>query len=152
MLRGAWYAQELLSTFSSAIGEIALIPSTGGVFTVDIVHAGFPGSIEHGDSASLTTFGLEPTMTRLWDRKTEGGFPETKELKRRVRDIIEPGRDLGHIDGKKGKEGLPAKENPAMKYNAVEADKNKPARSSPIPSEVERNSDVSVCEDCTQAL
>ena len=26
---------------------------------------------------------------------------ETKELKRRVRDIIEPGRDLGHVDGKK---------------------------------------------------
>lgn len=27
--------------------------------------------------------------------------PETKELKRRVRDIIEPGRNLGHVDGKK---------------------------------------------------
>jgi hypothetical protein len=26
---------------------------------------------------------------------------ETKELKKRVRDIIEPGRDLGHVDGKK---------------------------------------------------
>lgn len=28
----------------------------------------------------------------------DGGFPETKELKRRVRDVIEPGRDLGHVD------------------------------------------------------
>jgi len=37
----------------------------------------------------------------LWDRKAEGGFPETKELKRRVRDIIDPSRDLGHVDGKK---------------------------------------------------
>lgn len=26
---------------------------------------------------------------------------ETKELKRRLRDIIEPGRDLGHVDDKK---------------------------------------------------
>jgi predicted Rdx family selenoprotein len=26
---------------------------------------------------------------------------ETKELKRRVRDIIDPNRDLGHVDGKK---------------------------------------------------
>jgi hypothetical protein len=26
---------------------------------------------------------------------------ETKELKRRVRDIIDPGKDLGHVDGKK---------------------------------------------------
>lgn len=38
------------------------------------------------------------TETVLWDRKSEGGFPETKELKNRVRNIIEPGRDLGHID------------------------------------------------------
>lgn len=36
--------------------------------------------------------------TLLWDRKVEGGFPETKELKNRVRNIVEPGRDLGHID------------------------------------------------------
>ncbi|KAL6249116.1 hypothetical protein RBB50_004179 [Rhinocladiella similis] len=45
------------------------------------------------------------TDTVLWDRKTDGGFPETKELKSRVRNIIEPGRDLGHIDRslKKGK-------------------------------------------------
>ena len=69
------YAQELLSTFSSAIGEIALIPSNGGVFTVDIVHAGLSESFEHENNVSLTTFGFETTRTRLWDRKTEGGFP-----------------------------------------------------------------------------
>jgi hypothetical protein len=34
----------------------------------------------------------------LWNRKIDEGFPETKELKRRVRDVIEPGRDLGHVD------------------------------------------------------
>jgi hypothetical protein len=28
-------------------------------------------------------------------------YIETKELKRRVRDIIDPSRDLGHVDGKK---------------------------------------------------
>ena len=44
------------------------------------------------------TSGVETTTTTLWDRKTDGGFPETKELKRRVRDVIEPGRDLGHVD------------------------------------------------------
>lgn len=42
--------------------------------------------------------GVAPSRTVLWDRKTDGGFPETKELKRRVRDVIEPGRDLGHVD------------------------------------------------------
>lgn len=40
----------------------------------------------------------------LWDRKVDGGFPETKELKRRVRDVVEPGRDLGHVDRGKEKE------------------------------------------------
>lgn len=41
----------------------------------------------------------------LWDRKAEGGFPETKVLKQRVRDRIDPSRDLGHSDvgGKKAK-------------------------------------------------
>ncbi len=34
----------------------------------------------------------------LWDRKTDGGFPETKELKNRVRNVIDPGRDMGHVD------------------------------------------------------
>lgn len=34
----------------------------------------------------------------LWDRKSDGGFPETKELKRRVRDVISPDRNLGHVD------------------------------------------------------
>jgi predicted Rdx family selenoprotein len=42
---------------------------------------------------------LNQTVTKtLWDRRQDGGFPETKELKRRVRDVIEPGRNLGHVD------------------------------------------------------
>lgn len=39
----------------------------------------------------------------LWDRKTDGGFPEAKELKRRVRDVVDPGRGLGHVDRDYGK-------------------------------------------------
>lgn len=34
----------------------------------------------------------------LWDRKADGGFPDVKELKRRVRDVVEPDRNLGHVD------------------------------------------------------
>ncbi|KAK1983749.1 selT/selW/selH seleno protein domain-containing protein [Colletotrichum cereale] len=84
MLRAAYFAQELLSTFSTSIGEVALQPSTGGTFTVTLTH--LPAGAE-------TT-----STTVLWDRKTEGGFPETKELKRRLRDVIQPDRDLGHVD------------------------------------------------------
>lgn len=34
----------------------------------------------------------------LWDRKAEGRFPEAKELKQKIRDVIAPNRDLGHSD------------------------------------------------------
>ena len=84
------YAQELLSTFSTSLGEVSLQPSTGGTFVVTIEHA---SSSETGSATKI-----------LWDRKTDGGFPETKELKRRVRDVIEPERNLGHVDRDHGTE------------------------------------------------
>ena len=34
ILRANWLAQELLSTFSNKVGELALIPSEGGEFIV----------------------------------------------------------------------------------------------------------------------
>lgn len=64
---------------------------------VEIFHSPAP--------ATAATGGTTTTTSRvLWDRKADGGFPETKELKRRVRDVIEPGRDLGHVDRHDGKE------------------------------------------------
>jgi selenoprotein W-related protein len=36
LLRAAWMAQELLTTFPADIGEIALIPGSGGVFAIHI--------------------------------------------------------------------------------------------------------------------
>ncbi|CZR66191.1 uncharacterized protein PAC_16092 [Phialocephala subalpina] len=187
MLRAAYFAQELLSTFSTSLGEVALQPSTGGTFVVHLYNAVPDGS---GVDGKVTI-----QQHLLWDRKAEGGFPgmfylsrlmtpslsllasillatlanegslvcipeparvrgtvdcrfgilghhnasaascnecpsscrafeaaelnleypmiacirssgsyqasETKELKRRVRDIIDPSRDLGHVDGKK---------------------------------------------------
>ena len=74
LLRAAWLAQELLSTFEGDLGEVALLPGTGGVFEIRV-----------GDAL-------------VWERKRDGGFPEAKELKQRVRDVIDPERDLGHAD------------------------------------------------------
>jgi selenoprotein W-related protein len=74
LLRAAWMGQELLSTFGTDLGEVALVPGTGGVFVISC------------DGATI------------WDRKTDGGFPEAKVLKQRVRDIVWPERDLGHSD------------------------------------------------------
>ncbi len=75
LMRAAWLAQELLSTFEHELGEVVLVPdSTGGVFDVSI-----DGQV-------------------VWSRATEKRFPEPKEIKQAVRDIVAPGRDLGHID------------------------------------------------------
>ncbi len=74
MLRAAWMAQELLTTFQDEVGEVALIPGVGGVFEV------------------------RSGGTVLWSRATEGGFPEIKELKKRVRDRIAPEKNLGHSE------------------------------------------------------
>ncbi|OLP59306.1 SelT/selW/selH selenoprotein [Xaviernesmea oryzae] len=74
LLRSGWMAQELLQTFPDSLGEVALIPGTGGVFEIRL------------DGALL------------WERKRDGGFPGPKELKQRVRDVIDPDRSLGHTD------------------------------------------------------
>ena len=74
LLRAAWMAQELLSTFGTDLGEVSLMPGTGGIFVI--------------------TYNGET----IWERVADGGFPDAKLLKQRVRDRLDPGRDLGHID------------------------------------------------------
>ncbi|MEE2953131.1 selenoprotein W-related protein [Fulvimarina manganoxydans] len=74
LLRAAWMAQELLSTFGTDLGGVTLVPSTGGHFEI--------------------TYDGET----LWERKADGGFPEAKILKQRVRDRLDPERSLGHSD------------------------------------------------------
>jgi selenoprotein W-related protein len=76
LLRAAWMAQELLSTFEEDLGGVTLKPGTGGVFVISV------------DGATV------------WSRKDEGRFPDIVELKQRVRDRIAPDRHLGHADRK----------------------------------------------------
>ena len=66
LLTKSQFAQELLSTFSTSLGEVALQPSTGGTFKVHLYDASPAGS-EDG------TVDIKEYL--LWDRKTEGGFP-----------------------------------------------------------------------------
>ncbi len=75
LLRAAWMGQELLSTFQAQLGGVTLVPcDIGGSFEIRV------------DDAVL------------WERKRDGGFPDVKELKTRVRDLIAPEQDLGHLD------------------------------------------------------
>jgi predicted Rdx family selenoprotein len=106
MLRAAYFAQELLSTFSTALGEVSLIPDVGGVFVIELYYteplSTEPLSGNDVDSEKTISESGEIHIKHLilWDRKEDGGFPETKQLKQRLRNIIQPGRDLGHVDGK----------------------------------------------------
>lgn len=74
LLRAAWMAQELLATFGTELGSVALVPGTGGIFEIRV------------DGALV------------WERKRDGGFPDVRTLKGRVRDRVSPARDLGHLD------------------------------------------------------
>jgi len=76
LMRAGWIAQELLVTFEDELGGVTLIPGTGGVFDVTV-----DGKL-------------------VWSRKAEGRFPELKELKQRVRDVVAPDLALGHSDHK----------------------------------------------------
>ena len=74
VLRATWLAQELLMTFDTDLGEVALVPAGGGVFEVRL-----DGEL-------------------IWSKKAQGRFPDSKELKQLLRDRIAPDRDLGHSD------------------------------------------------------
>ncbi len=74
MLRAAWMAQELLTTFEEELAEVALRPSTGGIFEVRV------------------------NEDLIWSRADAGHFPDIKELKQLVRDRIVPEKDLGHSE------------------------------------------------------
>jgi selenoprotein W-related protein len=75
LMRAAWMAQELLTTFADELGEVALVPSAeSGRFRVVL------------DDAVI------------FDRREQGRFPESKELKQLIRDRVAPNRDLGHSD------------------------------------------------------
>lgn len=75
MLRSAYLAQELLSTFTGDIRGVLLEPSeTSGTFKISV------------------------DEELIFDRKLAGRFPEIKELKQLVRDRVNPEKSLGHSD------------------------------------------------------
>lgn len=75
LLRAAYMAQELLTTFTDDLGGVTLRPSeTGGSYIIWL--------------------GEE----KIFDRKESGHFPEIKFLKQLVRDHVNPEKSLGHSD------------------------------------------------------
>lgn len=77
LLRAAYMAQEMLTTFTDELQAVTLQPSAiNGSFHITI------------------------DGKKIFDRKAYGGFPEIKELKQLVRDVVAPGKSLGHSDTK----------------------------------------------------
>ncbi|MGN7988908.1 SelT/SelW/SelH family protein [Pedobacter jeongneungensis] len=77
MLRSAYMAQEILTTFVDEVKGVTLLPAeTSGVFTITI------------------------NDKLIFDRKQMQRFPEIKELKQLIRDEISPDKNLGHSDVK----------------------------------------------------
>ncbi len=77
LLRAAYFAQELLTTFTDDVRSVALQPAeVSGSFAIFI-----------NDEI-------------IFDRKVQGRFPEIKELKQLIRDKVNPEKDLGHSDKK----------------------------------------------------
>ena len=74
LLRAAWLAQELLTTFEQDLYSVALRPGTGGIFEITL------------------------NSQLIFSRKQAGRFPESKEVKQLIRDHIDPDRHLGHSD------------------------------------------------------
>ncbi len=72
LLRAAWMAEELLTTFGEDLGEVAIVPGGGGIFEV--------------------TLGGEVIAT---NRETKQ-MPDPADVKRAVRDRIAPDRKIGH--------------------------------------------------------
>ena len=77
LLRAAYMAQEILTTFVDDVRSVTLQPSeTGGEYKIFI------------------------DDRKIFDRSEHGGFPEIKEIKQLVRDMVNPGKSLGHADRK----------------------------------------------------
>lgn len=75
LLRAAYMAQEILTTFTDDLKGVTLVPSEiSGQYTISV------------------------NDETLFDRKEQGRFPEIKELKQLIRDKVAPEKSLGHSD------------------------------------------------------
>ncbi len=66
--------QEILITFQDEILSVTLIPSLGGIFEIFL------------------------NNERIYSRSDFGGFLDIKDIKKLIRDKINPDRNLGHTD------------------------------------------------------
>jgi len=72
LLRASWMAQELLSTFGDQLGEVAIVPGSGGIFEVKL------------DGEVIAT------------NRDHAPMPDPSAVKRLIRDRVAPNQQIGH--------------------------------------------------------
>ena len=76
----------------------------------------------------------------IWDRKVEGGFPEAKILKQKIRNHIEPDKNLGHSDTPSSKVNSKAQREEGSEGGTTASGNQQPG--------VRTSTNESACEDC----
>ncbi len=77
LLRAAYMAQEILTTFAEDVKAVSMQPAEiSGQYIIYL------------------------NDEKIFDRKVQGRFPEIKELKQLIRDKVAPEKSLGHSDRK----------------------------------------------------
>lgn len=121
LTRSMWMAQELLTTFNdenlSAVTMVPSRPPPGARFVVS-----------HCRTAS-SPLDAAATTTTIWDREKEDGFPAIKDLKQRIRDLIDPELYLGHSDNE-------GREKPAELSSSNDTSESASSTTMPYSSEV----------------
>ena len=85
LLRSVWLSSEILTTFANEpnLWSVELRPQS-------------PPLMEGGQF--IISASVNGEQITLWDRKTQGTFPEAKEIKQLIRNLVNPWLDLGHSD------------------------------------------------------
>ena len=131
---------------------MALVPASSGTFEIAVYLPSLPFApvIEGDDEKAgnqLIGKGKDEANVRehmVWNRKTDEGFPETKGLKRRVRDLVDAQRGLGHVDRDYRKKDLEAEEGLGKKV----FQKDDSAEKKEQEKEDVREEGKEGCEDC----
>lgn len=80
LLKSAYFAQEILTTFEEEVDAVTLKPHRGQDGSFTIYHNG----------------------EVLWDRRANNGFPNMRQMKNLIRDKVSPAKNLGHTELQEG--------------------------------------------------
>ncbi|VEU23564.1 DEKNAAC104729 [Brettanomyces naardenensis] len=97
MLRAAWYQQEILQTFGSKQDSV-ISANASNVPKLTINSVILKPSLIAGTFTIAVKVKKNDNWIVVWDRKMDGGFPDSKIVKQKIRDLVRPGLKMNHLD------------------------------------------------------